>query len=115
MSATASVPVRALSKLIDALLAQYSLTDEALIIYGFSQGGMVATYLGITRPNVCAGVVNHSGQFWGAVEVNSRPRTLLLLGELELQPFEAMLRVFPITKAEIEKTGIELHTRKCKG
>ncbi|MEX2283982.1 MAG: hypothetical protein WEE89_15965 [Gemmatimonadota bacterium] len=89
-------PVRGLSRLADLLLAQYALPRSALAIYGFSQGGMMALYLGIDRDPACAGVICHSGQFFGGTEPRSHPRTLLLVGAQELEPSQAMSQIYPI-------------------
>jgi phospholipase/carboxylesterase len=90
-------PVRAVSRLADLFLTQYALSDASLALYGFSQGGMLAMYLGIARPTACAGIVCHSGHFLGADEVRSRPRSLLVLGALELQPDQVMSQIYPLT------------------
>ena len=90
-------PVRALSRLADLLLAQQGLAPASLGIYGFSQGGMMAAYLGLERPEPCAGVICHSGQFFGGTEVRSRSRTLVIVGARELEPTHVMSQVYPLT------------------
>jgi phospholipase/carboxylesterase len=99
-------PARAVNRLADLLLAKHALTDAALSIYGFSQGGMLAMYMGISRRNPCAGVVCHSGHFLGADDVLSRPRILLVVGELEMQPNQAMSVVFPATTEALKAHDI---------
>jgi phospholipase/carboxylesterase len=89
-------PTRGLSRLADLLLAKYTLPPSAFAVYGFSQGGMIALYLGVDRDPACAGVVCHSGQFFGGANPRSRPRTLLIVGGQELEPTSAMSQVYPI-------------------
>lgn len=89
-------PLRGLSRLADLLLLRYALPSSALAIYGFSQGGMIALYLALDREPSCAGVICHSGQFFGGAEPRSRPRTLLIVGAQELEPTRAMSQVYPI-------------------
>jgi hypothetical protein len=57
---------------------------------------MIAMYLGVDRDPACAGVVCHSGQFFGGANPRSRPRTLLIVGGQELEPTSAMSQVYPI-------------------
>ena len=89
-------PLRGLSRLADLLLLRYALPSSACAIYGFSQGGMMALYLALDRASPCAGVVCHSGQFFGGIDARSRPRTLLIVGEQELEPPRAMSQIYPI-------------------
>ena len=110
-----SPPVRALSRLADLLLARYGLGDDALAIYGFSQGGLLAVHLGIARERACAAVVCHSGQFLGTPEPRSRPRTLVIVGSLEMQASSGMSQVYPITVTELRELGIPLEEFTCEG
>jgi phospholipase/carboxylesterase len=99
-------PVRALSRFADLLLAQHGLSDASLAVYGFSQGGMIAAYFGIQRPQPCAGIICHSGQFYGAHEVHSRPRTLVMVGSQELDPALIMCHVHPLTLQALRRLDI---------
>jgi phospholipase/carboxylesterase len=89
-------PLRGLSRLADLLLLRYALPSTALAIYGFSQGGMIALYLALEREPSCAGVICHSGQFFGGTDARSRPRTLLIVGAQELEPTRGMSQVYTI-------------------
>lgn len=51
----------ALQRYIDALLAASGLSEERLVLAGFSQGAMLAVHAAITRPRTVAGVVAYSG------------------------------------------------------
>ena len=108
-------PVRALSRLTDLLLARYGLTDDALGIYGFSQGGLIALNLGIARTKPCAAVVSHSGHFLGTLEPLSRPRTLLVVGSQELEPTRALSRIHPITRDELRALEVPVEEFICEG
>ena len=99
-------PVRALSRLADLLLTQHGLSDASLAVYGFSQGGMIAAYVGIQRSEPCAGIICHSGQFYGAPEAHSRPRTLVMVGSQELDPALLMAHVHPLTLQALRKLDI---------
>jgi phospholipase/carboxylesterase len=99
-------PVRAVSRLADLLLARHALTDTSLSMYGFSQGGMLAMYIGIARANPCAGIVCHSGHFLGADDVLSRPRSLLVFGALEMLPDQVMSQVHPLTIKALREIGV---------
>jgi phospholipase/carboxylesterase len=108
-------PVRALSRLADLLLAQYGLSPAALGVYGFSQGGMMATYLGVERPEPCAAVICHSGQFFGGAEVRSRPRMLVIVGARELEPGQIMGQVYPLTLRALRNSGVAVEELVCDG
>jgi predicted esterase len=99
-------PVRALSRLADLLLALQGLSPASLGIYGFSQGGMMAAYLGLERPEPCAGIICHSGQFFGGAEVRSRSRTLVVVGARELEPTHVMSQVYPLTLRALRDLGV---------
>jgi phospholipase/carboxylesterase len=99
-------PIRALSELVDLLLARHRLSDGALGIYGFSQGGMMAAYLGLYRSGPCAGMICHSGQFYGGAEGNSRPRALVIVGAKELDPSHPQHHVFPLTVRKLRELSV---------
>ncbi len=70
---------------IDSALAARGLGDENLALVGFSQGTMMALYLGPRRARACAAIVGFSGRLVGgetlAAETRSRPPILLVHGE----------------------------------
>jgi phospholipase/carboxylesterase len=75
----------ALDAFLDAELARYGLTDEALALVGFSQGSMMALHSGPRRKNRIAGIAAFSGlvpapEFMEA-EVKHRPPVLLVHGD----------------------------------
>jgi phospholipase/carboxylesterase len=108
-------PVRGLSRLADLLLAQYALPSSSLAIYGFSQGGMIALYLGLDRDPACAGVIGHSGQFFGGTDPRSRPRTLLIVGAQELEPLQAMSQIYPLAVKALRGLDVPLEEHVAPG
>ncbi len=98
-------PTRALSRLADLLLARYALPPSAFAVYGFSQGGMMAVYVAVDRDPACAAVISHSGQFLGGIEVRSRPRALVIVGEQELAPTQAMSKIHPLVLQALRTLG----------
>ena len=108
-------PVRALSRLADLLLARHELPSSALAIYGFSQGGMIALYLGIGRDPSCAGVICHSGQFFGGTDARSHPRTLLIVGAQELEPPRAMSQVHKMAVSALRALDIPFEEHVAPG
>jgi phospholipase/carboxylesterase len=108
-------PVRGLGRLADLLLAQHALPATALAVYGFSQGGMIAMYLGIDRDPPCAGVVAHSAQFLGGIDARSRPRTLMVVGGLELEPPRAMSQLYPMAVSAARALELPFEEFVCPG
>ncbi len=51
-----------LSKFIDDVMDEYSLTENKIILMGFSQGTMMALHAALMRKNPCAGVLGYSGR-----------------------------------------------------
>lgn len=110
---TIRTPVRALNRLVDLLRTRHGLSDDAVAVYGFSQGGMMALYAAIDREAPCAGVVCHSGQFYGVDNVNARPPVLLLVGALELEPSQQMSAVYPVMVAALHDIGLPFEEHGC--
>ena len=50
------------SDYIDAVMDEYSLTEDRIIFIGFSQGTMMSLYTALSRDNACAGVLGYSGR-----------------------------------------------------
>jgi len=108
-------PVRALGRLADLLLARHELPAGALAVYGFSQGGMMALYLAFDRAEPCSGVVAHSGQFFGGLDVRSRPRTLYIVGELEMAPDRPSSQVMGMSLDALRALDIPFEQHVCAG
>ncbi len=76
---------KALDEFIDQELAARNLTDENLILVGFSQGTMMALHTALRREKAIAGVIGFSGRllFPEALEteLKSKPPIVLIHGE----------------------------------
>lgn len=70
-----------LNKFVDAQLSRRKLEDENLVIFGFSLGGAVASQMGTRRSRKCAAVVCHSAPTFPVHLPQSRPDTLMLIGD----------------------------------
>ena len=72
-----------LNDYIDEVLAQYGLTDQELILVGFSQGTMMSLYAGPRRKTTMAGILGYSGALIGAEDLNehNKPPIHLIHGE----------------------------------
>ncbi len=89
----AAAPI--LDRYIDHLLAIFGLKEENMALIGFSQGTMVALYVGLRRARPLAGIVGYSGMLVApeslAAEIRSRPPVLLVHGEADgIVPVEAL-------------------------
>ena len=92
-----SPSAKVLSKYIDGYLDKLNLTDEDLILVGFSQGTMMSLYLSTRREKDIGGVIGFSGMLLGgrdkiASELKSKPKSVLLLhgDEDDIVPYESM-------------------------
>ncbi|MFW2829132.1 alpha/beta hydrolase [Sphingomonas sp. ID0503] len=67
---------------IDALLAEHGLSEDRLLLTGFSQGTMMALHIALTRDRPVAGVAGYSGILADPLTrgVVSRPPILLIHG-----------------------------------
>ncbi len=74
-----------LDKFIDDKLADTGFDEAATALIGFSQGTMMALYVGLRRPRPLAGIVGYSGMLVGrellADAIKSRPPVLLVHGD----------------------------------
>jgi phospholipase/carboxylesterase len=107
-----------LNKFIDDQLQKYSLTEDNLILVGFSQGTMMALFVGTRRKKTVAGIIGFSGLLVGkkelADEIISRPPTVLINGDLdELVP--ANQQLIAVEKLRAEGIDVEGHIRPNLG
>jgi phospholipase/carboxylesterase len=89
---------------LDELLAKRRLDDSHLALVGFSQGAMMALYVGMRRRKRIGGVVAFSGSLHGAdvlgAEIVNRPPVLLVHGDAdEIVPFERMAKAHAALEA----------------
>lgn len=62
-----------LSNYIDAVIDEYTLTEDQIILVGFSQGTMMALYTALLRDNACAGVLGYSGRLLSEEKLMQSP------------------------------------------
>ena len=96
-----------LDAFIDAKLAEHGLGDERLVLIGFSQGTMMALFVGLRRPRPAAAIIGYSGVLVGAEdlagEIRSRPPVLLVHGDADpLVPVQAL----PLAVEGLEAVGV---------
>ena len=87
MLAGADAAAPALHGFIDRVLAEFGLADDRLVLFGFSQGCMMALHIGLRRRADCAGILGYSGLLLGgahfAAGATARPPVLLVHGEAD--------------------------------
>ena len=91
--ARAAAPI--LDAYIDDQLARHRLTEDRLVLIGFSQGTMMSLHVGPRRERPLAGIIGYSGMLAGADvlarDVRSRPPAMLVHGDAdEIVPFTAL-------------------------
>ena len=105
-----------LDAFIDDALAERGLDDADLALVGFSQGTMMALYVGLRRSQPVAGILGFSGRLLApellASELRSRPRTLLVHGtEDPLVPYESLAAA----ETALTDIGVSVETLTCTG
>ena len=86
----------ALDAYIDDELQKRGLDDKDAVLVGFSQGTMMALFVGLRRARPLAGIIGYSGRLIAADllpgELRSRPPVLLVHGDQdELIPVQALM------------------------
>lgn len=84
-----------LDAFLDAELARHNLTDDRLVLVGFSQGAMMALHVGLRRPKAPAGIIGFSGMLVSPEslkdEAVNHPPILLIHGDRdEVIPVDAL-------------------------
>jgi len=109
---TGTAPI--LDRFIDDMLAETGLSEDKLVLIGFSQGAMMSLYTGLRRRTQLAGIIGYSGMLVGAEllgdEIESRPPVLLTHGDADpVLPVAAL----PAAVAGLEAAGVsvEHHVR----
>ncbi len=76
-----------LSHFIDETLERFGLSDDKLVLAGFSQGTIMSLYVGMRREKPCAGILGYSGIFLNdedmQAEIRSRPDICLVHGMMD--------------------------------
>jgi phospholipase/carboxylesterase len=112
--------VRAAAPLLDGFIDEelqkrgFDESDAALI--GFSQGTMMALYVGLRRAKPLAGILGYSGRLIApellASELRSRPPVLLVHGTDDpLVPFDSLAHA----EAALKGAGVPVETLACVG
>ncbi len=111
----AAAPI--LDAYIDSLLTAHGLSEDKLVLVGFSQGAMMALHVGLRRTTQLAGIVSYSGMLAGdqallASEIKSRPPVSMTHGaEDPVLPVQAL----PIAVAALKSVGIEVESHVRPG
>lgn len=105
-----------LDTFIDDQLAKHGLSEDRLVLIGFSQGAMMALYVGLRREKAVAGIISHSGMLVGesrlAGEIRSRPPVLLTHGALdEVLPVQAM----PVAEGTLRAADVPVEAHVMPG
>src|SRR5712691_9585183 len=101
---------------IDDELQKRGLDESDVALVGFSQGTMMALFVGLRRAKPLAGILGYSGRLIApdllAGELRSRPPVLLVHGtEDPLVPFESM----SAAEAAFKAAGVPVETLACVG
>jgi phospholipase/carboxylesterase len=116
VSADARAIAPSLDVFIDEELRKHGLSESDAALVGFSQGTMMALYVGLRRARPFAGIIGYSGRLLAvhllAEELRSRPPVLLVHGTDDTRvPFPSM------TQAEmaLRAAGVPVETLACVG
>lgn len=112
----AKIAAPRLDEFIDHILETRNIPAEKLALVGFSQGTMMALYVGPRRANQIAGIVGYSGLLVGGetltTERKSSPPVLLVHGTAD----EVVSYTTMAPSAEmLKKAGITVSTLTCHG
>ena len=101
---------------IDDELARRDLTDSDLVLGGFSQGAMIALFVGLRRENPCAGILGFSGRLEAPHtlpdEIKSRPPVLLIHGE---EDDRLPIALLDQATAALLANDVPVRTHRCPG
>ncbi len=105
-----------LERFIEECLENYKLSYERIAIFGFSQGGMMATHYAYRKKPCIAAAISASGIMISPAmtkkEIVSKPRTLLIHGDQDdIIPISAM----KLTFAALKDMGVDVSTHISRG
>jgi phospholipase/carboxylesterase len=108
----AAAPI--LDAFIDEALEERGLEDRDLTLVGFSQGTMMALFVGLRREQPVAGIVGFSGRLIAPelleTELRARPPVLLVHGtEDPLVPYSSLAEA----KSALDGLGVPVDTLTC--
>lgn len=106
----------ALDAYIDQELDRYGLTEERLVLVGFSQGTMMALHVGPRRKRQLAGIVGYSGMLAEVESLSRDPHTkppiLLIHGSADEM---ISISSFHEAKSELERLGFDVGSHVSAG
>ena len=101
---------------INQQLERYGLTEEQLVLVGFSQGTMMALHVGPRRERQIAGIVGYSGMLADLDSLSRDPHTkppvLLIHGSADAT---ISITSFHEAKTELERLGFDVGTHVSGG
>lgn len=105
-----------LDAFIDGELQKRGLSEGDTALVGFSQGTMMALYVGLRRAHPLAGIIGYSGRLVAAhllgEELGSRPPVLLIHGTDDTRvPFPSMIEA----ETALRAAGVPVETLACVG
>lgn len=105
-----------LDTFIDDQLAAHGLSEDRLVLIGFSQGAMMALHVGLRRERPLAGIIAHSGMLVGeshlAAEIRSRPPVLLTHGAMDdVLPVQAL----PVAQGTLRSVDVPVEAHVMPG
>jgi phospholipase/carboxylesterase len=97
-------------------LTAAGLSDDRLLLIGFSQGTMMALHVGLRRSKPAAGIIGFSGMLVAperlATEVQSRPPVLLIHGTADdVVPFRSL----DVAATGLRSVGVAVETHVSPG
>ncbi|MDA9918456.1 alpha/beta fold hydrolase [Erythrobacter sp.] len=116
LAAGAASAAPAVDNFVDRKLAQYDLTEENLVLVGFSQGTMMALHVGLRRPRRVAAIVGYSGMLTDASNLpykdTLKSPVLLIHGSADpVVPIAAL----HAAESELSRLGVEVKTHVSHG
>jgi phospholipase/carboxylesterase len=115
-SAGAVAAAPAIDAFLSEELARLALSDDRLLLIGFSQGTMMALHVGLRRETAVAGIIGYSGMLVAAdrlaAEIRSRPPILLVHGTADdVVPFGSLAEA----EQELKSVGLAVETHVSPG
>ncbi len=105
-----------LDAFIDAQLERYGLSEDRLVLAGFSQGTMMALHVGPRRERRIAGIVGYSGMLADAGSLardpHTKPPILLIHGSAD---DVISISSYQEAKSELERLGFDVSAHVSAG
>ena len=98
--------------LLESLWAETGLGPEDTMLAGFSQGGMLSLYAGLSRDEALAGIISFSGglpfdtSYWP--EIESEPPVLLIHGDMD-EVVPTMMSITTHDALRVQGISVEKH------